>query len=133
MSHVVAPEVAEDEFVRFCETMDLDVDVSRMDDEERDAFEDIKRLLVARICDGSLVITDSGEPEYKPRAGGDPIRFFEPTGEVIMAGDSKRANAGVARLNAMMAAMTKQTEKRFTSMKMRDYKVCAAVAKLFLA
>lgn len=131
----IAPEVAEQEFKRFADSMALDVDVSAMDDEDRKGFEQQKRLIVRAICHGGLVINDNGEPVYTTSRGKDPVTvcFHEPEGAVLMAMDRKGQKENVGKMYVTMGEMTKQPAKVFANMKMADLKVCMAIFTLFLA
>lgn len=127
----VAAEVAEQEFNRFCEAMDLDVDPAGMDDDDKALFVDSKRRLVKAIRGGSLTIDEKGQPVFTPSVGS-PIVFGEPIGEQLMAGDAKKASHSHARLFAVLAEITKNPESRFRKMANRDLKVCKALGLLFL-
>lgn len=130
---VIAPEVAEAEFTRFTEAMDLDVDPEGMDDEDKKGFVDAKRKFVKAVVDGHLVVDDDGQPVYTPIVGkGAPLVFREPGGAAFMAQDQKKQGHDMAKLFATMAAMTKMPLARFVKMKGRDIKVCIAVTTLFL-
>lgn len=130
----VAREVAEAEFERFVETMDLDVDESRMDTEDRKSFDELKERLLRAIETGLLVVDDKGQPVYTPRAGThtQPITFHEPTGASFMAMDTKKKDQSVAKMYAVMADMTHLDQKVFAAMPARDLKICQAVVTLFL-
>ncbi len=131
----VAPEVAELEFDRFVELMDLELDESDMDTEDKGEFGKHKKKMIKAIQDGSLVIGVEGEPEYTPKRGDNhlPITFREPTGACLMAMDSRKEGQNVAKMYATMASMTKQNSKRFSNMKNVDLKVCLSIVTLFLA
>lgn len=131
---VVDREVAESEFDRFCEAMDLDVDPAGMDDGDKRSFESARRQLIKAICAGHLAVDEQGQPVYTPRVGPacDPITFYEPSGASLMAMDQKKKGHDVAKLYATMADMTRQPLVRFSKMKERDLKVCRAVTLLFL-
>lgn len=131
---VVATEVAEDEFAKFTEAMDLDVNETQMTTEERDAFRGLKRTILRAMESGRLTIDDSGQPVYRPQIGNTkPITFHEPDGASIMSMDKKKAGENVAKTYAAMGAMTKTDASRFAEMKGRDLKVCQALYLLFLA
>lgn len=133
MDQRVATEVAEQEFQRFAETMDLDVDPSSMTEEDRKSFETSKRRLIRAMESGHLVIDDKGQPVYTPRDGGEPITFYEPTGASFMAMDGKPKNADIQKMFAVMADMTRRDAKTFAKLPNRDLKVCQTIAVLFLA
>ena len=130
----VAKEVAEQEFERFAEVMDLDVDPAFLDDEDKKGLELQKNRIVAAIMAGSLVINDDGEPVYTPQRSEDrtPITFHEPSGASLMEMDRKKKNEDIGKLYAIMASMGKVHANTFAKMKMSDLKVCQAVTTLFL-
>jgi hypothetical protein len=132
---VIATSVAEDEFARFVEAMDLDVNETQMTSEERDAFRGLKRTILRAMEACRLVIDDNGQPVYTPQVGNNtkPITFYEPDGAALMSMDKKKAGENVAKTYAAMGAMTKNDASRFAEMKGRDLKVCQALYLLFLA
>lgn len=130
----ISIEVAEAEFTRFVEAMDLDVDPAEMDAEDRESFKQAKRRIVGALLAGSLVVTEQGEPVFTPVASTnkDPITFYEPTGSVLMAADSAKKNHYMEKTLLMVVAMTRQDKSRFANMPHRDLKVCLSIAGLFL-
>lgn len=131
----VAAEVAESEFERFCDAMDIDTDPLEMDEEELKGFAATKRALIKSMCAGQLVIDEAGRPVYTPRLGDNrtPIVFSEPTGASYMAMDSKKKSHDVTKMYAAMADMTGQPIVRFSRMANRDIKVCQKIIVLFMA
>lgn len=134
MNDKVAKEVAEEEFNRFVECMDLDVDPADMDEDDRKGFVHQKDRVIAAIQSGALVINDKGEPTYTPQRTNDaePITFYEPTGTSLMAMDRKKKTEDIGKLYAAMGDMTKTHANVFSKMKMADLKVCMAITTLFL-
>lgn len=134
MNDKVAKEVAEEEFNRFVECMDLDVDPADMDEDDRKGFVQQKDRVIAAIQSGALVISDKGEPTYTPQRTNDvePITFYEPTGASLMAMDRKKKTEDIGKLYAAMGDMTKTHANVFSKMKMADLKVCMAITTLFL-
>ena len=129
----IIKEMAEQEFDRFIEAMDIEADPLEMDDEDKEQFKKQKSLVVARIMAGNVIIDDAGQPVYTVKQGdGDPITFYEPTGASLMAMDRKKKAEDIGKLYATMADMTKQPIKRSAGMKYRDLKVCIAITSLFL-
>lgn len=129
----VATEVAEAEFERFAEAMDLDTNVERMDDDDKAAFGNQKRRVVRAIEDGHLVVDDKGQPIFTPQLGDTtPITFYEPTGASLMSMDKRKANENFAKVFGTLADMTKTSAARFAALKGRDIKVCQALYLLFL-
>jgi hypothetical protein len=134
MTEKLALEVAEAEFDRFVDCMDLDVDTSGMGEEDRESYGEQRDKIVSAIRGGSLVINDNGEPVFTPQRSKDqePITFYEPTGASLMAMDRRKKSEDIAKMYAAMADMTKTTAKTFSGMKMGDLKVCLAITTLFL-
>ncbi len=129
-----APEVAEAEFDRFTNEMDLDVDVDFMDEEDLTAFNKQKRRIITAIMDGSLVINENGEAVYTPRKseGIDALIFHERTGASVMSMDGKKKGHDVAKTYAVMADITKTHQSTFAKMKGIDIKVCEALFALLM-
>lgn len=133
---IASNDVAEADFARFVDLMDLDVDPDGMDDEDKMSFQDAKRKIIRAIKAGSLVVTEAGEPRYTttaPGSEGKVILFAEPDGAAIAAMDSKKRGHDVGKMFACMAAITKQSPTLFGKMKNRDIKICQAILALFLA
>ncbi|ARB06255.1 hypothetical protein SppYZU01_18 [Shewanella phage SppYZU01] len=134
MSDKVAKEVAEQEFQRFVDAMDLDVDPADMDEDDKKGFQQQKDRVIAAIQSGALVVNDKGEPVYTPQRtkDADTITFHEPTGASLMAMDRKKKSEDIGKLYAAMGDMTGAHPSTFAKMKMADLKVCMAVTTLFL-
>jgi len=134
MDIVVAKEVADEEFTRFVDTMDLDVDLEDMDEEDKKAFSQQKNRIVSAIMSGVLVVNDNGEPVFTPKRVNDakPITFYEPTGASLMAMDRKKKTEDIGKLYAAMGDITKTSAGVFSKMKMSDLKICMAITTIFL-
>jgi len=131
---VVAAEVADQEFERFVEAMDLDLDESEMNEADLSSFLDNKRKLTRAMRRGLLTVDEKGQLVYTPQLGNqEPLTFHEPTGASVIAMDNKKAGRDVAKMYATMADMTHTNEARFSRMEWRDLKVCVAITTLFLA
>ena len=132
----IVQEVAEKEFERFTNMMDLDVNTEGMSVDDKRDFTIQRDRLIRAICLGSLVINDLGEPVYTPqRAGNDvnSIVFHEPTGASYLAMDRKKVDEDMGKLFSTMADITKTSSGMFSKMKNSDLKVCMAILTLFLA
>lgn len=131
---VVAAEVAEREFVRWAEAMDLELDTQHMDAEDLTAFEKAKRRITGAICDGRLVIDDRGRPVFTPSEPPDArsLTFNEPTGATFMATDKQKRGHDIAKNFSAMAQLTRTNVATFNRMVGRDLKVCIALMQLFL-
>jgi hypothetical protein len=135
MKDKVSFEVAEQEFFRFCESMDLDADEGKMSEEKKEEYQKNKSVVVKAIQKGSLFISENGEPTFTPQRTKDigPIIFYEPTGSSLMAMDKKKGGEDIAKLYSAMADMTKTHAKTFANMKMADLKVCMTLFTFFLS
>jgi hypothetical protein len=132
----IAKEVAEQEFDRFVEAMDLDLDTADMDAEDLTAFNKQKSRIVGAIQRGSLVINENGEAVYTPWRPGskhkEAITFHERTGASLMAMDGKKKNHDVAKTYAVMADMCKVHPNVFAGLVGSDVKVCEALFALLM-
>lgn len=132
-TYVVDAETAQDTIETFAEAMDLDVDVSEMDEDDRKAFADICKPIIRSIRRGHLVADEEGRPVFTPQVGKTaPIVFHEPNGASLMAMDKRKRGEDVAKGLAVLAATTREEPKRFANMAHRDLKVCNALVALFL-
>lgn len=135
-TEVVGREVAEKEFDRFVEEMDLDLDTADMDAEDQTAFSKQKNRIIKAIMVGALIINENGEAEYTPRNAKtkykDAIIFHERTGASLMAMDGKKKGYDVAKTYAVMANMCKVHQKVFAGMVGVDGKVCEAIFSLLM-
>ncbi len=136
MENKVVREVAEHEFDRFVECMDLDVDTAGMDSEDLTAFTKQKNRIIRQIERGALVINDEGEAVYTPQNKGskhtDAITFHERTGASLMAMDGKKKGHDVAKTYAVLADMCKVHPSVFAGLKGTDVKVCEALFALLM-
>lgn len=134
--HIVGREVAELEFQRWAEAMDLDVDVDGLDAEDLRALNKQKSRIVGAIQRGSLVISEAGEAVYTPANSAsrhtDPITFHERTGASLMAMDSRKKSADAARTYAVMGDICRLPPQAFAGLVGIDIKVCEALFALLM-
>lgn len=132
----IAKDVAEQEFDRWADEMDLDIDTADMDQEDLTAFNKQKRRIVQAIERGALVISEDGEAVYTPSnpksKHRDPITFHERTGASIMAMDGKKKNEDVRKTYAVMADMCNVHPSTFAGLVGVDGKVCEALFALLM-
>ena len=131
MKDVVALEVAAQEFERFTEAMDLDLDTSLMDAEDLTAFNKQKNRILRAVQRGFLVFNDNGEAVYTPQnartKNKDAITFHERTGASLRAMDGKKKGHDVAKTYAVLADMCKVHPSVFAGLAGSDGKVCEAL------
>ncbi len=130
----VSLELAEAEFEKFLDAMDIDADPRGMSDEDRAGFDNSKRTFIRAVQRGALVFNDSGLPVFTPQRSKstEPITFYEPTGATLMAIDQAKKNADVSKTFKVLAETTKTTPKTFSAMALADVNVCTAVLGLFM-
>lgn len=130
----VAKEVAEAEFDRFVDAMDLNADPERMNAEELESFLGYKSTVVTAVKRGSLVFDGEGQPCFTPRfSEAEAITWFVPKGANLMSMDGKKKLHDVERLFAYVASCCKITPVSLAKLDERDLKVLRAIAVLFLA
>ena len=130
---MIAKEVAENEFARFVELMDLDLEPDGMDADDAKSLDGFRRVILRSIQRGDLTVTDIGEMVFTPTVGESiPITFGEPTGASLMASDNSRTGKNVAKMFAVMADLTGCSATKFAQMRQRDLKVCQAITSIFL-
>lgn len=130
----VDQQTAEFEFDRFLYTMELETDTGELDEDELKAFNSLRDTFVKAVMAGRLVVNESGEPVYTPVTIEDatPLTFHEPTGAAFMAMDRRKQGEDMAKMAALMGAITKTGPARFSKMGARDWKVCQAITALFM-
>lgn len=136
MSNLVEQGVAEAEFDRFVEAMDLDLDTSVMDAEDLTAFNKQKSRLIRAVVRGNLVFNEAGEAIYTPvnprSKHKEAITFHERSGASLMAMDGKKKNHEVAKTYAVLADMCQVHPSVFANLFGTDVKVCEALFALLM-
>ncbi len=131
MTNVIAKEVAEAEFDRFVECMDLDLDTAGMDAEDLTQFNKQKNRILRAIEKGALIVNDDGEAVYTPQnpksKHREAITFHERTGASLMAMDGKKKGHDVAKTYAVMSDMCKVHPNVFAGLMGSDGKICEAL------
>lgn len=132
----ITKELAEQEFDRFSEAMDLDLDTSLMDEKDLTQFTKQKKILIKAILVGSLIVNEEGElvytPQHKRSKSKEPITFYERDGACLMAMDGKKTGHDIAKMYAVLAAMCKVPPKTFTSLVGVDIRVSEAIFALLM-
>ncbi len=129
-------ESAEDAFDKFCFEMDIENDLSTMNDDEEAIFTKSKRLIIRQIVAGNLTFNDDGEAVFTPcrpkSKYKEPLTFHERTGAHVRAGDGKRENDHVARMHSVLGAICHVPPKVFSGMAGVDLKTCEALFLLLM-
>lgn len=134
--NTVVLEVANAEFDRWADEMDIDTDEASFDDEDRTAFRKQKGRIVRAIERGALVVNENGEAVYTPAHPRskykEPITFHERTGASLMAMDGKKKGHDIAKTYAVMADMCKVHPSVFAGLVGTDGKTCEALFALLM-
>lgn len=133
-THTVSAEVALDEFGRFCECMDLDVDESDMDAEDLATFRKARKKVLKAIMSGKMTVDSDGVPTYHyvaPSGNSVAIRFSEPTGKVLEQLDKVKKGHNMEGLYRFMSEMTGVDLKTFRDMPQRDLSPCTTLVMFF--
>lgn len=129
-------ETAGVEFENWAGAMDLDLDESAMDEDDKAGFLRQKKRIIKAIRRGALIFNENGEAVYTPQRPGslhkEPITFRERTGASIMAMDGKKKGHDAAKMYAVLADMCKVHAKTFAGMVGEDVKVCEAIFALLM-
>ena len=136
MTNPIAREVAESEFERFVDGMDLYLDTSKMDAEDLTGFLKQKERILRAIERGSLIINEDSEAVYtatNPRSKyTEAITFHERSGASLMAMDGKKKGHDVAKTYAILADMCRVPPGVFAGFVGTDVKVCEALFALLM-
>lgn len=134
MSDKIAAEMAEAEFERFVDEMDIDANTAAMDEEDRTQFQKQKSRMVRAIQKGALIITEDGEAIYTPQRSGEiePIHFRERTGATAIAADGVKKGRDASKAYHMMADMAGIEPRTFSKLRGVDIKVCEAIFALLM-
>ena len=128
----VPEDIAEEEFQRFAEEMEIDVDESKMFGEDRDNFLNLKRKFLGAVIRGRLVVNDNGEPEFTSSTG-EHFTFYEPSGATVTEMDKIGKKGGdVAKTHKVMASAMRVSPAAICKLPQRDYKVLQAIFALFM-
>lgn len=135
MTEVVAREVAEAQFDKFCDDMDIDRNVDKMKEKDAEGFLEQKEIIVEAMIEGRLMLNEDSEPVYTPKRTtvANPLTFREPSGADLMAMDRKKAGEDVGKMFALMDSITKSVPGTCSKLKGPDRKVAQAITVLFLA
>ena len=129
----VARDVAEQEFNRFCDEMDVDKNTDRMTAEDSKEFNEMKGILLDALQIGVLQIDGEGLATVYPKKGTvKELKFNELCGADYIAMDNKKDTQSFAKMFAIAGSLTKQPPATFSKLKKFDMKVCLTITKLFL-
>lgn len=135
MTELVAREVAEMQFDKFCDDMAIDTNVEKMKEADADGFNENKEIIIAAMMSGAIILNDDSEPVFTPTRKGfpNPLTFREPSGADLMAMDRKKSGEDVGKMFALMDSITKSVPGTCSKLKGPDLKTAQAIMVLFMA
>lgn len=126
-------ETAELEFDRFALAMDFDMNEAGLSLEDKQDRDAAREKVISAIRNGSLVVNDSGQPEFTPRLSEvPPFVFRMPTGADLQNMERFKERAKITQMYAFLGGISGRPVKNFAALKMRDLQVCMALAVLFM-
>lgn len=102
-------ELAENEFLKWCELNDIETDIAEMDKKEEGIFDSAKKSAVKMLQKGRLIV-DGDKLEYTisnfSPAGfaGEKLTIGRPSGNIYLALDGKNSGE-MHQINAAMSAL----------------------------
>jgi hypothetical protein len=129
-------ETAEKEFIRYCDSNEIEHGESAMSDEEKESFNEIKERFI-RCCQEGRVEVDGTSVKYTVSAfsekgfSGDIVIIKRPIGQAFSAMDGFKES--VHKLHGFMSSMTGKDVKYFSKIDIADWKFFNAIASLFLS
>jgi hypothetical protein len=137
MKQVIDNQTANDMFNEFCESWEIDYDITNMNLEERMDFSRLKFNFIKATTLGRLVFNDSGILTYtisdKSESSGQAIEIKRPKGAAYMEMDRYKDQQGVHKTYAVLAAMTGKDSSFFSKLDGIDLKPFMSIVTLFLA
>jgi hypothetical protein len=137
---VIDLETANDEFKRFCEAWELEVDETTMNDEEKVDYSGLKNKVVKAIRKGRLCLMEDDTLEYtisektkNEKKTGQKLTIILPEGSSYLGMDRYKENQGVHKFYSVLGAMTSHDPKWFSDLSGIDLKPLQAIVSLFLA
>lgn len=125
-------EAAEAEFERWVELCDFDLDPQYMSQEAKEDLALRKRVVIRHLERGMIAIDEEGNLEYQlklPVKNVSSVTFpVDPKGDAVLAADTSKAGRDVAKMYAMVQALTGTPGGFMAAAARRDREVILAVA-----
>jgi len=131
-------ETAEMYFDEWCESWEIDNDISEMKDKDKDGFEEHKSKIVKAIMKGRLIVNDEKNIEYffafpELARGTQSVIIKRANGRAYSSMDKYGEKESIHKLYSVISVMTGKDYAFFLDLDGIDLKVLQAVAALFLA
>jgi hypothetical protein len=134
----ITRELAEQEFMSYCEANDIDCDESAMNEEDATAFKPIKESFI-KACRAGRVVVDGKNIEYtissfSPEGyAGNKLTIGRPNGNAMLAMDGYKDTQSMHKLQAYASAITGKETKYFSNLDNCDWMFVRNIATLFLS
>ena len=128
---VVCAEMAETEFQRFADAMDLDLDAPK-DGEAANNFQEAKRVFLRELCAGRLTVNDKGEASYACVRCEKTVTFHRKTGATLLACDQAKEGQEVRKMALMIGEMTREGPGFCSNLEGRDLNVIMKIGSLIV-
>ena len=131
-------ELAEKEFVNFCENNEIEYDESAMNDDESSSFSAIKKRFL-KACEAGRVEVEGTSINYtisnfSPEGfAGKVITLKRPSGHAFASMDGYKSDRDMARQIAFMSAMAGQETKYFSKIDGSDWRFIQDISTIFLS
>jgi len=125
-NEIMTLEMAQQEFDRWADEMDLEFETDIMGEETLDDFNFNRRKICRSLQRGDLIINAEGYAEYTPRIVtiDKPLVWKQLSGKTIAVVDGKKKNESVKKTFHAMAKLTGVHHSVFENMTGIDRKVC---------
>ena len=111
----ISREVAEQEFIKFCDSWNIDTDEEDFDDEERQDYKTQKRKIIRAIRDGRLYLLEDNELlEYKLKKPVNELQKLtikRPDGPAFLSMDKYKERESVHKTFSLIAGMCGENPK----------------------
>lgn len=126
----IAREVAEQEFEKWCEAMDVEID--GLTTEEIEGMAPHRRIIVNAISKGAATVDEAGKLSYKTHRTAEPqdYTFGEISGATLVS--MEKANLGHARIFVVLSEITGRPAGEFRKMTGRDLSLMESVFILLM-
>ncbi len=134
----ITKDLAEEEFIGWCESNDIECDEMEMAEDEKEVFISARRRFVKAIRAGRLVI-DGQSCEYMisdiaaTGVAGGKIRIEPPNGNIWLALDGRKDVDRMHKMQQAMSALTGKDVGFFAKLPAKDWSFMMSAVSLFLS
>lgn len=134
----VTKEIAENEFLQWCEENDLETDEAGMSEDQKTVFTAVKSKFIKLIQKGRLVVDGSTFEltlsKFAPEGiAGTTVSVSHPTGSMWIGMDGRKQNEQMHKTQQAMSALTGKDTGWLSKIDAKDWGFLAEVVGLFLS